>query len=47
MTSYWNRSGIYNWTGTHWQLLAAIPNDTKGTLPANADNQTDAVEVCD
>lgn len=51
ITSYWNRSGqtvgLYNWTGQHWQLLASIPNDTRGNLPTSADNHTDAVKICD
>ncbi|MFI6866120.1 peptidase inhibitor family I36 protein [Nocardia sp. NPDC050406] len=50
LSSYWNRTGkpvsVYNWNGRSWQLLASIPNDTRGNLSASVDNQTDAVEVC-
>ncbi|MBF6136434.1 peptidase inhibitor family I36 protein [Nocardia otitidiscaviarum] len=50
LTSYWNRTGqtvdIYNWTGRHWQLLASVPDNGRGTLPAEADNAADAVGIC-
>ncbi|MGV9677790.1 peptidase inhibitor family I36 protein [Nocardia sp. NPDC003482] len=50
LTSYWNRTGktvgIYNWTGEEWQLLASTADNTRGTLPAWADNIADAVWVC-
>ncbi|MEV6769018.1 peptidase inhibitor family I36 protein [Nocardia sp. NPDC051030] len=51
LTSYWNRTGktvgIYNWTGQEWQLLASVPDNTRGTLSHNVDNMADAVKVCD
>ncbi|WP_280399200.1 peptidase inhibitor family I36 protein [Nocardia carnea] len=51
LTSYWNRTGktvgIYNWTGVRWQLLASVPDNGRGNMPAGTDNQTDALKVCD
>ena len=50
VTSYWNRTGqtvgLYDWTGASWLLLASIPDNGRGTLPAEANDRADAVKVC-
>ncbi|MBB5912054.1 hypothetical protein BJY24_000921 [Nocardia transvalensis] len=50
LTSYWNRTrktvGLYDWMGDHWQLLASVADNKRGTLPHAADKKTDAVQVC-
>ncbi|MGY1898744.1 peptidase inhibitor family I36 protein [Nocardia gipuzkoensis] len=51
LTSYWNRTGktvgVYNWNGQQWQLLASVPDNGRGNMPAGGDNQADALKVCD
>ncbi|WP_067539129.1 peptidase inhibitor family I36 protein [Nocardia crassostreae] len=51
LSSYWNRTGqdvgVYNWTGQQWQLLAAIPDNSRGNLLGEANNRADAVKICD